>query len=95
MSACNAGDQGSIPGSGRSHGEGQPTLVFSPGEFHGEGAWWATVHGVVKRRTRLSDFTFFFTFPSPRDPPDPGVESRSPASQAESSPSELSLEEEV
>ena len=24
------------------------------------GAWWATVHGVAKRRTRLSDFTFTF-----------------------------------
>ena len=24
------------------------------------GAWWATVHGVVKSRTRLSDFTFTF-----------------------------------
>ena len=23
------------------------------------GAWWAAVHGVVKSRTRLSDFTFF------------------------------------
>ena len=23
-------------------------------------AWWATVHGVAKSRTRLSDFTFFF-----------------------------------
>ena len=22
------------------------------------GAWWAAVHGVAKRRTRLSDFTF-------------------------------------
>ena len=22
-------------------------------------AWWATVHGVAKSRTRLSDFTFF------------------------------------
>ena len=22
------------------------------------GAWWATVHGVVKSRTQLSDFTF-------------------------------------
>ena len=22
------------------------------------GAWWATVHGVAKSRTRLSDFTF-------------------------------------
>ena len=26
------------------------------------GAWWATVHGVVKSRTRLSDFTFTFQF---------------------------------
>ena len=26
------------------------------------GAWWATVHGVEKSRTRLSDFTFTFTF---------------------------------
>ena len=26
------------------------------------GAWWATVHGVVKSRTRLSDFTFTFHF---------------------------------
>ena len=26
------------------------------------GAWWATVHGVAKSRTRLSDFTFL-SFP--------------------------------
>ena len=26
------------------------------------GAWWATVHGVAKSRTRLSDFTFTFPF---------------------------------
>ena len=26
------------------------------------GAWWAVVHGVVKSRTRLSDFTFIFHF---------------------------------
>ena len=26
------------------------------------GAWWATVHGVPKSRTRLSDFTFTFHF---------------------------------
>ena len=24
------------------------------------GAWWATVHGVTKSRTQLSDFTFHF-----------------------------------
>ena len=34
--ACNAGDSGSIPGSGRSPGEGNgpPTSVFLPREFH-------------------------------------------------------------
>ena len=26
------------------------------------GAWWAAVHGVTKRWTRLSDFTFTFNF---------------------------------
>ena len=25
-------------------------------------AWWATVHGVMKSRTRLSNFMFIFTF---------------------------------
>ena len=35
-SACNAGDLGSIPGSGRSPGrKWQPTPVLLPGEFHG------------------------------------------------------------
>ena len=28
------------------------------------GAWWATVHGVTKSQTRLSDFTFTFPFPA-------------------------------
>ena len=27
------------------------TPVFWPGEFHGQGAWWATVHGVAKSWT--------------------------------------------
>ena len=26
------------------------------------GAWWATVHGVAKSQTQLSDFTFTFHF---------------------------------
>ena len=36
-SAYNAGDLGSIPGSGRSHGEGNgnPLPVFMPGKSHG------------------------------------------------------------
>ena len=63
-SACNAGDQGSIPGSGRSPGEGngnplQHSCLENPMEG---GAWWATVHGVAKSRTRLSYFTFFLFF---------------------------------
>ena len=27
------------------------------------GAWWATVHGVAKSWTRLSDFTFIYSPP--------------------------------
>ena len=47
-------------------GEGNGTpLQYSCLEnpMHG-GAWWAAVHGVTKSRTRLSDFTFTFHFPS-------------------------------
>ena len=59
-SACNVGDPGSSPGSGRSPGEGNGNpLQFSCLENPMDrGAWWATVHGVAKRQTRLSDFTF-------------------------------------
>ena len=28
------------------------------------GTWWATVHGVAKSRTQLSDFTFTFKAPT-------------------------------
>ena len=58
-SACNAGDLGSIPGSGRSPGEGNGNpLQYSCLENPMDGgAWWATIHGVAKSRTRLSDFT--------------------------------------
>ena len=37
-SACNSGDPGLIPGSGRIPGEGNgnPTPVFLPGEFYGQ-----------------------------------------------------------
>ena len=59
VSACNAGDLGSITGSGRSAGEGNGNLLqYSCLENPMDrGAWWATVHGVTKSRTRLSDFT--------------------------------------
>ena len=59
---CNAGDLGLIPGSGRFPGEGNGTpLQYSCLENPMDrGAWWVTVHGVAKSRTRLSDFTFTF-----------------------------------
>ena len=58
-SASNAGDLGSIPGSGRSPGEGngnpfQDSCLENPMDG---GAWWATVHGVEKSQTRLSNLT--------------------------------------
>ena len=52
-SAWNAGDPGSIPGSGRSPGEenGNP-LQYSRLENPMEGgAWWAIVHGIAKSQT--------------------------------------------
>ena len=59
MSASNAGDLGSIPGWGRSPGEGNGNpLQYSCLENPMDGgAWWATVHGVAKSQTRLSDLT--------------------------------------
>jgi len=58
-SACNVGDLGLIPGSGRSPGEGNGNpLQYSCLENPMDGgAWWATVYGLAKSRTRLSDFT--------------------------------------
>ena len=63
-SACNAGDQGSIPGLGRYPGEGnenpfQYSCLENPMDG---GAWEAAVHGVAEGRTRLSEFTFTFHF---------------------------------
>ena len=60
VSACNAGDPGSIPGLGKSPGEGngdpfQYSCLENPMD---RGAWRATVHGVSKSWTRLNDFTF-------------------------------------
>ena len=59
-SACNVGDPGLIPWSGRSPGEGNGNpLQYSCLENPMDGGTWqATVHGVAKNQTRLSDFTF-------------------------------------
>ena len=45
-SACNAGEQGLIPGSGRFHGEGNgnPLQYSCLEDSMYRGAWWATVH---------------------------------------------------
>ena len=56
-SACSARDLGEIPGSGRSPREGndnplQYSCLENPRD---RGAWRATVHGVAKSWTRLSD----------------------------------------
>ena len=58
-SACNAEDPSSIPGSGRSPGEGNGNpLQYSCLENPMDGgAWRAIVHGVAKSWTQLSDFT--------------------------------------
>ena len=63
-STCNVGDLGSIPGLGRSPGEGNGNpfqYAFLEKPMDGE-AWWATVNGVAKSQTRLSDFNFTFHF---------------------------------
>ena len=59
-SACSAettGNMGSIPGLGRppGGGNGNPLQYFCLENPMDRGAWQATVHGVTKSRTQLSD----------------------------------------
>ena len=53
------GSLGRIPGSGRSlgGGNGNPLQYFGLGNAMDGGAWRATVHGVAKSQTQLSNFT--------------------------------------
>ena len=55
--AGNIRDQSSSPGLGKSPGGGHGSLIqYSCLENPMDrGAWWATVHGVAKSQTRLSD----------------------------------------
>ena len=55
--SANAGDIGSIPGSGRSPGEGNgnPLWYYCLGNPMNRGAWWSMVHGVSKNLMKLSD----------------------------------------
>jgi len=56
-SACNVGDLGSIPGLGRSPGEGKGY----PFQYSGlENSMECMAHGVTKSWTQLSDFRFHF-----------------------------------
>ena len=60
-STCNVGDQGLIPGLGRSPGEGKGY----PLQYSGlENSMDCIIHGVAKSRTRLSVFHFHFHFGS-------------------------------
>ena len=56
-SACNVGDLGSIPGLGRSSGEGKG---YQLQYFGMENSMDCTVHGVAKSRTQLSNCHFTF-----------------------------------
>ena len=51
---CNVGDLDSIPGSGRSPGEGNgnPLQYSCPENPMDREAWWATVYGVESERVR-------------------------------------------
>ena len=72
VNAGDARDLGSIPGSGRSPGEGngnplQYSCLENPMD---RGAWWATVHGVAKSWTWLSNWVCTHT-PTLRTPKGP------------------------
>jgi len=56
-STCNVKDLGSIPGLGRSPGEGHGHhfSILAWRIPMDRGAWWARVHGVAKSWTQLSD----------------------------------------
>ena len=62
-SACNAGDPGSIPGAGRSSGEGNgyPLQYSCLENSVDRGAWQATVHGVVESQTHWATDPFTFS----------------------------------
>ena len=62
-SACDAGDAGFIPRSGRSPrvGNGNPLQCFHLENPMDRGAWQATVHMVAKSQTQSSISTFQFS----------------------------------
>ena len=85
-STCNAGDLDSIPGLGRSPGEGhgnplQYSRLENPMDRR---AWQVTVHGILQQ-----EYWSGLPFPSPGDLPDPRIVPGSPTLQTDSLPSEL------
>ena len=62
-SACSAGGAGLISGSGRfpGEGDGDPLQYSCLGNPMDRGAWQATVHGVEKSQTRLSNWAHTMT----------------------------------
>ena len=86
VSACNAGDPGLIPGSGRSPGEGNgnpPQYSCLENRMDG-GAHQARLSLEFSRQEDWGGLPF----PSPGGLPNPGIEPVSPALQADSLPSE-------
>ena len=67
--ACNVGNPGLIPGLGSSprEGNGYPLQYSCLENSMDRGSWQATVHGIAKNQTRLSDLTLshlaFFGLP--------------------------------
>ena len=64
-SACNTGDMGSTPGSGRSPGggHGNPSQYSHLENLKDREAWWTTVHRVAKSLTWLKRLSIHCFFP--------------------------------
>ena len=87
-SVYNVVDPGSIPGLGRSPGEGNgnPLQDYCLENPMNRRAWQATVHGVAKSRIQLRDFTSLIRVKFYQNLP--GIKPGSPSLQADSLPSE-------
>ena len=62
ISVFEMGFPSGLDGKASAHNAGDPGLISCLENSMDGGAWWATVHGVAKSQTQLSDFTFFSVF---------------------------------